>query len=353
MNGDYDYAIITGLTPTAGGALSFSYANSLGVVAGYQLVEKPPYGPLHHFAISGISGTQTAGTPMTGITITAQDSDNITVSAFNGTVAFSGTAGITGTSGTFSSGVLTGVSVTPTGAGGAQTFVVTDGSGKSGTSTFVVNPTTASKLAFTTDPSGAVVGSAFAGQPVVKTQDAYGNNSTVGLGANNTVTIAIKTGTGTLQGTKTYDIGTSGLNGTITGSGLRIDQAGSFTLSAIAAMDLSEGDSGSFTVAWADGLVMMAAAKVQVGTTLVGTLRAIDADVNDTLTYSVNGGIDMSLFKVTGAVLSMNDAPVSGDNNKVYHVEVAVSDGMATERLLIEVTVTTTSSEIGTISIFR
>ena len=101
---------------------------------------------------------------------------------------------------------------------------------------------------FTTDPSGATAGSAFTGQPVVKTEDTYGNLSTVGLGASRTVTIAIKTGTGSLQGTPTYDIGTSAGNGTITGSGLRIDQAGSFTLSATVVSGLAEGDSGSFTV---------------------------------------------------------------------------------------------------------
>jgi hypothetical protein len=104
-------------------------------------------------------------------------------------------------------------------------------------------------LVFTTPPSGATAGSAFTGQPVVKTQDAYGNNSTVGLGASKTMTIAIKTGTGTLQGTTSYDIGTSAGNGTITGSGLRIDQAGGFTLSATAASGLTEGDSSAFTVA--------------------------------------------------------------------------------------------------------
>ena len=66
---------------------------------------------------------------------------------------------------------------------------------------------------------------------MVKTQDAYGNNSTVGLApASVPVTIAIKTGTGTLQGTTGYNIGTGSGNGTITGSGLRIDQATSFTL---------------------------------------------------------------------------------------------------------------------------
>jgi len=96
-------------------------------------------GSLDHFAISSISSPQTIGTAITGITLTAQDANNNTITSFNGTVAFSGTAGITGTSASFSSGQLTGVTVTPSAVGTNLTFVVT-ASGKTGTSTFQVNP---------------------------------------------------------------------------------------------------------------------------------------------------------------------------------------------------------------------
>ena len=65
------------------------------------------------------------------------------------------------------------------------------------------------------------------------------------------MTIAIKSGSGTLGGTFTYDIGTAAGNGTITGSGLAIDTAGSFTLGATSA-NLTEGESASFTVQAAD-----------------------------------------------------------------------------------------------------
>ena len=82
-------------------------------------------GALDHFAISTISSPQTAGTAITGITLTAQDVNNNTVTSFTGTVTYSGTAGITGTSAAFTAGVLTGVSVTPTVSGSGMTFVVT------------------------------------------------------------------------------------------------------------------------------------------------------------------------------------------------------------------------------------
>jgi fibronectin-binding autotransporter adhesin len=116
-------------------------------------------GPLDKFAISAISSPQTVGTPITGITITAQDASNQTITSFNGTVTFSGTGGFSGTSATFSSGVLSGVSVTPTNAGSNLTFVVTDGvSGKTGSTTIATIQSQyqawASGAAFDADANG-------------------------------------------------------------------------------------------------------------------------------------------------------------------------------------------------------
>jgi hypothetical protein len=85
-----------------------------------------------HFAISAVPSPQTVGTPITGITITAQDSSNATVSGFSGTVTFGGTGGFSGTSANFNGGVLTDVSVIPTVAGSDLTFTVDDGEGHTG-----------------------------------------------------------------------------------------------------------------------------------------------------------------------------------------------------------------------------
>jgi len=92
-----------------------------------------------HFAISAISSPQTAGTAITGVTLTAQNASNQTATSFTGTVTYGGTAGISGTSAAFTAGVLSGVSVTPTSAGSNLTFTV-NASGKTGTATFNVNP---------------------------------------------------------------------------------------------------------------------------------------------------------------------------------------------------------------------
>ena len=48
-------------------------------------------------------------------------------------------------------------------------------------------------------PGGATAGSAFGTQPVLKTEDAFGNLSAVGLGSTVTVTVALASGTGTRE----------------------------------------------------------------------------------------------------------------------------------------------------------
>ena len=132
------------ITPSSAAGGTFTPGNyNIGYIDGMLAVTP---GALDHFSISTITSPQTAGTPITGITLTALDANNNTLNAgpnaFNGTVTYSGTAGITGTAASFVNGVLSGVSVIPTLEGNSLTFVVT-ASGKSGTSTFNVNPTTA------------------------------------------------------------------------------------------------------------------------------------------------------------------------------------------------------------------
>ena len=86
------------------------------------------------------------------------------------------------------------------------------------------------KLSFTTSPAGAISGSGFTTQPVVKVQDGGSNITTPSSAA---VTVTITPGTGTsgavLSGTTTV----SALNGVATFSGLSIDLPGAaYTLTA-------------------------------------------------------------------------------------------------------------------------
>lgn len=81
-------------------------------------------------------------------------------------------------------------------------------------------------LAFTTQPGLAIVGVPFSQQPILETVDAFGNPTTTGLPANLIVYVALTNGNGTLLGTTTYNIGTSGSNGVVTCSGLAINTVG-------------------------------------------------------------------------------------------------------------------------------
>ena len=145
-------------------------------------------GALDHFAISAISSPQTAGTAITGVTLTAQDVNNNTVTSFTSTVAYSGTAGITGTSAAFTAGQLTGVSVTPTSAGSSRTFIVT-ASAKTGTATFTVNPGPMNHFTLTL-ATPQTNGVAFTGTNTLTAQDVYGNTVTSFNASANNVTIA-------------------------------------------------------------------------------------------------------------------------------------------------------------------
>ncbi len=111
------------------------------------------------------------------------------------------------------------------------TLLVTDGTYSTGTTggsgvTLTVSIGAASKLAFITQPDRAEINAAFLQQPVVQTQDAYGNPSTIGLAASQLVTVALTSGSGALTGTVTLDIGTGAGNGTVTFTNLTMDTAG-------------------------------------------------------------------------------------------------------------------------------
>jgi hypothetical protein len=253
------------LTPTSAGSSRTVTATS-GSVVGTTTITTVNPGPLDHFAIAGVPSTATAGTPMTGITITAQDVYNNTQTSFGGTVTYGGTAGVTGTSGTFTGGGLSGVSLTPTVAGSSLTVTAT-GDGKSGTATITtVNSGPADKLVFTTQPGNGAGGAAFSTQPVVTLQDQFGNTVT---GTSQNVTLAIQNnpGSATLSGTTTVAVNTS--TGVATFIGLSINMGGNgYTLTA----------TGS-TVSTAPGVVVsspfnvMSAGPVSIGRAWGTSLR--------------------------------------------------------------------------------
>ena len=124
-------------------------------------------------------------------------------------------------------------------------------SGVSGTnsSTIAVSPAAAAQLVFITQPGSTTYGSALSPQPVLKTRDSFGNDSTVGLGASQLVTLSVSAGTGSLLGTASLDIGTAAGNGTVSFAGLQVSMAGTGKqLSASAAAIPTSALSSSFNV---------------------------------------------------------------------------------------------------------
>jgi YDG domain-containing protein/Big-like domain-containing protein len=164
------------------------------------------------------------------------DTSNVALSTNNYTASFA-----TATVGTGKPVTVTGLSLTGTAAGN---YSLTEPAGL----TANITAGTVTQLAFTTQPGLASAGAAFGQQPAVTTQDQYGNDSTVGLGASLLVTVTLTSGTGSLQGTTTLDIGTSAGNGTVSFTNLRIDPAGTKQLTA-SASGLTPTVSATFSIA--------------------------------------------------------------------------------------------------------
>src|SRR5439155_1709511 len=107
------------------------------------------------------------------------------------------------------------------------TISFTSGSLTNTTSTAIaVSPAAASQLAFATQPANGTVGSMLVTQPVLRSRDQFGNNSTVGLAGSQPATVTLNAGTGPLLGTTTLVIGTTAGNGIVSFSDLRVDWGG-------------------------------------------------------------------------------------------------------------------------------
>ena len=112
----------------------------------------------------------------------------------------------------------------------------------------VVSAAVADRLVFVIQPGSATYGSALNPQPALKSRDAFGNDSTVGLAASQLVTLNLSLGTGSLQGITSLDIGTSGGNGTVIFSGLKVGAAGTGKQVTATAAGLASADSTTFAI---------------------------------------------------------------------------------------------------------
>src|SRR5207245_5514338 len=110
------------------------------------------------------------------------------------------------------------------------------------------SPAAGSELVLTTQPGNATAGAVFGTQPVLNTQDQFGNSTSAGLPLSLPVTLALSSGTGPLQGTITLNIGTTASNGTAVFSDLRIDAGGTNKQLTASAGGLNSATSSVFTV---------------------------------------------------------------------------------------------------------
>jgi hypothetical protein len=158
-----------------------------------------------------------------------------------------------------------------------------------------ISPNVVDHLVFTTQPGGSVFGSPLSVQPALKIVDAYGNDSTVNLATNLEVSLAINTGTGSLVGTTTLDIGTLAGNGSVAFSGLSVDAAGEKTLIASAG-DLGAVESDPFTISQNSQSITF------------GPIADQNISIGSfTLTASASSGLPVSFSVVSG------NATISGD----------------------------------------
>ena len=96
-----------------------------------------------------------------------------------------------------------------------------------------------------------------------------------------------------------------------------------------------------------DGGGDTASLSISENSTAVTTATAIDVDANTTLSYSISGGADASLFDINAATGALSfkaapnfEAPTDAGSNNVYDVVVQVSDGTLTDTQALAVTVT-------------
>src|SRR3990170_2755654 len=136
-------------------------------------------------------------------------------------------------------------------AGTAYTLTATwSGGGSDDSATFTISAGPATKLAFTTQPSGGGAGGARATQPVVTVQDSAGQTVTSGAGSTTNVTLAITPGTGTAGAVLTCTGGLSkaAVSGVASFSGCLIDRGGTgYTLTATGS-GLTSATSAAFAI---------------------------------------------------------------------------------------------------------
>jgi hypothetical protein len=207
-------------------------------------------GALDHFALSAPTGS-VAGSSFS-FSVTAKDSSGNTITGYVGTVNFTSTdtQASLPPSYTFTAsdnGVHTFTNGVTMRTAGGQSVRAASG-GVAATASVTVSAASADHLVFATQPGNATAGAPFGQQPVIQARDPFGNPSSLGLPTSKTVSISLTSGSGSLVGSTSADIGTNSGNGTVSFTDLEIDAAGSGDQLTASASGLPAETSMSFSV---------------------------------------------------------------------------------------------------------
>lgn len=236
------------LTATSGSATGTTNSFTVSVGA--------PYAIALNSAWTGTVNAQYAGTAFGSVVATVTDAggndvSGSTVTLTDGFVSLDGCTAIgsnTASGATNASGqaTFTGCYVTSASeeqGGGTDALTASDGAASTTSSSFTVDPGSAAILVFRTYPATATVNTAFATQPSLEAEDAYGNEVTAFTGTTDKVTISIATGTGVLN-----TCSATPTNGVATVSGCKFTSATAGTFVLQASGGGVSGLSGSFPV---------------------------------------------------------------------------------------------------------
>lgn len=299
--------------------------------------------------------TQPSGS-VSGVALTTQpvveirDANGLKVTAGAYTVGasiLSGNGSTSNHSVTTSAGVGTFTSFTVTGSGAQVVRFSAAGLSSADSASFTVGAGS-THLSFSTQPSGAVSGVAFTGQPVVQVLDAGNALVTVGAPATAPITMAILSGSGSLSGTTTVNA----VGGVATFTNLKITGSGSFTIQATSS-GITLANSSSFSVA-AFGSATQLGMGVQPSGAVSGvaispsvTIQVLDANNNVVTTDTSN--VVASLATGSGALSGTTTvaaiAGVATFSNLIY-----TGAGPATIRFSDGALTTVTSQNIFTTS---
>ena len=295
--------------------------------------------------------TAVAGTSTGLITVQRQDAGSIGTTVGDRIVTLSSNAG----TGTFrnaaDSAVITTVTI-PDGQSSvtfryrdtlAGTPLITGSSGTltAATQNVTVNAAAASQLSFTAGPASATAGLAFSPQAQVAVHDAFGNTV---LTANNSITLSIKTGTGTSGAVLSGCVNNpaAAVNGVAQFAACSIDKSGTGYQLTASATGLTSANSSSFDVAAGAAAKLVFSQQPTSAVAGVAITPAVTVRIED-----ANGNLTTSTANVVmGFGTNAGSGTLAGTTTVAAVNGVATFSGLSIDKAASGYTLHTTSGTL-------